>query len=116
MISIDSLKNLAGQIVVACAQKSPAVSQTPLRVSPAFTYIEQAIAAARKRRDKFRVIKQDGRDMPATLDFVIGLINAELVDGRMVGFTVEGVGETARSAIESKVPENCREYFDASAL
>lgn len=54
--------------------------------------------------------------MPATLDFVIGLINAELVDGRMVGFTVEGVGETAKSAIESKVPENCREYFDASAL
>lgn len=43
--------------------------------------------------------------MRATLDFAIGLINAQLVDGRMMGFTVEGVGETVKSTRESEVPE-----------
>jgi hypothetical protein len=105
--------------VVACAQESPAVSQTALSESQALTYIgltlDQAKAASRKRRDKFRVNKEHGRDMRATLDFAIGLINAELVDGRPMGFTVEGVGETVKPTRESEVSENCREYFDDSA-
>ena len=97
--------------LAACAKEGPAVLQTPLNESSAFTYIgltlDQAKAAAWKRGDKFRVIKQDGRDMPATLDFVIGRINAELVGGSVVDFSVEGGEKTGKPAVNSIVPENC---------
>ena len=103
-------------MLVACAKEGPAVSQPSLNESSAFTYIgltlDQARTAARVKGEKFRVIKQDGRDFPVTLDFVLGRINAEVVGDRVVDFSVEDGGKTIKPAVEGVKPENCRAYFD----
>jgi hypothetical protein len=49
--------------------------------------------AAGGRNERFRIVKRDSLDLPVTFDFVYGRINAELVDGVVVGFSVEGRNE-----------------------
>ena len=78
------------------SEKPRAGKEAPVKESSEFTYIgltlDQAQAATGKRNDRFRVVKRDGVDLPVTFDFVYGRINAEIVDGLVVGFSVEGGG------------------------
>jgi hypothetical protein len=71
--------------------------ETPITESSKFYYIgltlDQAQEAAGERNDRFRVVKRDGVDLAVTFDFVNGRINAEVVDGMVVGFSVEGGSE-----------------------
>ena len=74
--------------------KLRAAEETPLKESSEFTYIgltvKQAQVAAVGRNERFRVVKRDGVDLPVTFDFVDGRINAEVVNGVVVGVSVEG--------------------------
>ena len=76
------------------SESSFASDETRLSESSEFSYIgltlDQAQTAARQRNEKFRVVKRDGVDLPVTLDFVYGRINAEILDGLVVSFSVEG--------------------------
>ena len=77
--------------------KRRAAEETQITESLEFSYIGlmlvQAQAAAGEKNDRFRVIKRAGINLPVTFDFVYGRINAELVDGVVVGFSVEGRNE-----------------------
>ena len=76
------------------SENSFASDETMFSESSEFSYIgltlDQAQTAARQRNERFRVVKRDGVDLPVTLDFVYGRINAEIVDGLVVSFSVEG--------------------------
>ena len=76
------------------SENSFASNETIFSESSEFSYIgltlDQAQTAARQRNEKFRVVKRDGVDLPVTLDFVYGRINAEILDGLVVSFSVEG--------------------------
>ena len=77
--------------------KSRAAEETQITESSEFPYVglmlDQAQVAAGERNDRFRIVKRDGLDLSVTFDFVYGRINAELVDGVVVGFSVEGRNE-----------------------
>ena len=77
--------------------KPRAAEETPITEPSEFYYIgltlDQAQEAAGERNDRFRVVKRDGVDLPVTFDFVYGRINTEVVDGMVVGFSVEGSSE-----------------------
>jgi len=65
----------------------------PLEFSYIGLTLDQAEVAAGGRNERFRIVKRDSLDLPVTFDFVYGRINAELVDGVVVGFSVEGRNE-----------------------
>jgi hypothetical protein len=77
--------------------KRRTAKESQITESLEFSYIgltlNQAEVAAGERNKRFRVIKRDSLDLPVTFDFVYGRINAELVDGVVVGFSVEGRNE-----------------------
>ena len=76
------------------SDKPPAAEEISIAKSSEFTYvgltIDQAHTAARKKNKRFRVVKLNGIDLPVTFDFVYGRINAKVVDGVVVGASVEG--------------------------
>ena len=76
------------------SDKPPAAEEISIAKSSEFTYagltIDQAHTAAKKRNKRFRVVNLDGIDLPVTFDFVYGRINAKVVDGVVVGASVEG--------------------------
>ena len=77
--------------------KRRAAEETQITESSEFSYIglilDQAQVAAGERNERLRIVKRDGLDLPVTFDFVYGRINAELADGVVVGFSVEGNSE-----------------------
>ncbi len=77
--------------------KRRAAKESQITESLEFSYIgltlDQAEVAAGGRNERFRIVKRDSLDLPVTFDFVYGRINAELVDGVVVGFSVEGRNE-----------------------
>ena len=90
----ESLLEIGGVAYEVNSEKPPVILQPPVKESSEFTYIgltvEQAQVAAGGRNERFRVVKRDGVDLPVTFDFVYGRINAEVVDGVVVGVSVEG--------------------------
>lgn len=52
--------------------------------------VADAEAMAQVNNVPFRVVKEDGVDLAATMDYVPGRINAEVEAGKVVRFTVEG--------------------------
>ena len=74
--------------------KPRAAAETQIAESSEFSYIglmvNKAQVVAGERKDRFRIVKRNGLDLPVTFDFVYGRINAELVDGVVVGLSVEG--------------------------
>jgi len=85
------------------SEKPPAGEVSRMKEFSGFSYIGltlgQAQAAAGKRNDRFRVVKRDGIGLPVTLNFVYGRINAEMADGLVVSFSVEGGGSHSSSKL-----------------
>ncbi|MBL6708777.1 MAG: hypothetical protein ISP99_05495 [Pseudomonadales bacterium] len=112
------LQRLIGFLTVAalagCAQ-SGSVAPSPKDPS-ARSYLgltlDQAQVLAQKSRQSFRVVKRDGVDLQVTFDFIPGRINAEVVDGLVVAFAVEGSSPGNKLSLNNAVSENCLVFFD----
>lgn len=49
----------------------------------------EAIVYAKEQNVPFRVIKRDGETLPATMDYRVGRINAEVEEGVVIGYAIE---------------------------
>lgn len=77
--------------------------------------IEAARALAREQGKPFRVVKLDGVDLAVIRNFVRGRVNAEVVDGRVSAFAVEGsskVSEKQAVIGVGNIPKSCLSFFD----
>ena len=98
------------------SKTDPIILQSGKEETSRFKYIglnlDQARATALLKNDRFRVVKTDGVELPVTLDFFYGRVNAELVDGLIVNFSVEGIGQTDKPKLDGVITETCLIYFD----
>ena len=98
------------------SKNDPDILQSRKEETSRFNYIglnlDQARATALLKNDRFRVVKTDGVELPVTLDFFYGRVSAEIVDGLVVHFSVEGVGQTDKPKLEGVITETCLIYFD----
>ena len=97
-------------------------AETPTETADAYigTTLEEATLTAKKNEVPFRVVEQDGQSLSATMDFVIGRINASVENGVVIRYQVEG-SETAVETTtqtydarswETMIDETCQAYSD----
>lgn len=77
----------------------------------------QAREKAKRDGVPFRVIKENGMSLPTTLDYVLGRINAEVVNGIVMGYEVEGNEKEPPAAYDQQswktlIPSSCVSFFD----
>jgi membrane-bound inhibitor of C-type lysozyme len=82
--------------------------------------VPQAQAKAKMEGVSFRVTVADGEVFPVTMDYRVGRINAEIKEGKVVSYNVEGQDdepdvETERYNQESwktMIADSCTSFFD----
>lgn len=79
--------------------------------------VEQAEQKAEQENTRFRVIMRDGESLPATMDFVLGRINAEVSNGIVTGYDVEGEANNEPVTYDENswrtiIDDSCMSFFD----
>jgi hypothetical protein len=85
--------------------------------------VEQATEKAAAEGVPFRVVMENGEALPVTMDYVIGRINAEVTDGIVTKYAVEGSEDDQPAADEpsaiydqnswrTMIPDSCASFFD----
>lgn len=78
---------------------------------------------AKENNVPFRLVQEDGEFLPATMDYVIGRINASMQDGIVVSYSVEGSNEFTEEEKSSTmtydedswrdtISPSCNAFFD----
>jgi diacylglycerol kinase family enzyme len=103
-----------------CGSNTQTNDVTSVEKNKATDYISLTVAAAQDLAEKnnvpFRVVTIDGEPQMATMDFVIGRINASTQDGMVVSYQVEGQENPALSydanSWKTVIAKSCSSFFD----